>query len=49
MFVTAFEALRQAPPKAVPTAEFLDQCWFLARVTTLPLILGQCPDPRAVD
>ena len=36
MFATAFEALRQAPLKGVPVAEFFDQCWFLARVTTLP-------------
>jgi phospholipid/cholesterol/gamma-HCH transport system permease protein len=39
MFATAFEALRQAPLKGVPISEFFDQCWFLARVTTLPLIL----------
>ncbi len=43
MFATAFEALRQAPLKGVPVAEFFDQCWFLARVTTLPLILLSIP------
>ena len=43
MFATAFEALRQAPLKGVPVAEFFDQCWFLARVTTLPLILVSIP------
>ena len=31
MFATASEALRQAPLKGVPIAEFFDQCWFLAR------------------
>src|SRR4029077_4978984 len=43
MFATAFEALRQAPLKGVPVQEFFDQCWFLARVTTLPLILLSIP------
>jgi len=43
MFATALEALRQAPLKGVPVAEFFDQCWFLARVTTLPLILLSIP------
>jgi phospholipid/cholesterol/gamma-HCH transport system permease protein len=43
MFATAFEALRQAPLKGVPISEFFDQCWFLARVTTLPLILLSIP------
>ena len=43
MFATAFEALRQAPLKGVPVTEFFDQCWFLARVTTLPLILLSIP------
>jgi phospholipid/cholesterol/gamma-HCH transport system permease protein len=32
-----------APLKGVPTSEFFDQCWFLARVTTLPLILLSIP------
>jgi phospholipid/cholesterol/gamma-HCH transport system permease protein len=43
MCATAFEALRQAPLKGVPVSEFFDQCWFLARVTTLPLILLSIP------
>ncbi len=43
MFATACEALRQAPLKGVPVSEFFDQCWFLARVTTLPLILLSIP------
>jgi phospholipid/cholesterol/gamma-HCH transport system permease protein len=43
MFATAFEALRQAPLRGVPVTEFFDQCWFLARVTTLPLILLSIP------
>ena len=43
MFATAFEALRQAPLKGVQVAEFFDQCWFLARVTTLPLVLLSIP------
>ncbi len=29
--------------KGVPVTEFFDQCWFLARVTTLPLILLSIP------
>ena len=43
MFATALEAIRQAPLKGVPMAEFFDQCWFLARVTTLPLIFAVDP------
>jgi phospholipid/cholesterol/gamma-HCH transport system permease protein len=43
MFATAFEALRQLPLKAFPVTEFWDQCWFLAKVTTLPLILLSIP------
>jgi hypothetical protein len=43
MFATAFEALRQSPLRGVPVTEFFDQCWFLARVTTLPLILLSIP------
>jgi phospholipid/cholesterol/gamma-HCH transport system permease protein len=33
----------QAPLKGVPVPEFFDQCWFLARITTLPLILPSIP------
>jgi phospholipid/cholesterol/gamma-HCH transport system permease protein len=43
MFATALEALRQAFIKGFPITEFFDQCWFLARVTTLPLILLSIP------
>jgi phospholipid/cholesterol/gamma-HCH transport system permease protein len=43
MFATALEALRQAFIKGFPVTEFFDQCWFLARVTTLPLILLSIP------
>jgi phospholipid/cholesterol/gamma-HCH transport system permease protein len=46
MFATAFEALRQGfvkGPQNFPVSEFFDQCWFLARVTTLPLILLSIP------
>jgi phospholipid/cholesterol/gamma-HCH transport system permease protein len=43
MFATALEALRQGTLKSFPVTEFFDQCWFLARVTTLPLILLSIP------
>jgi phospholipid/cholesterol/gamma-HCH transport system permease protein len=43
MFATALEALRQGFIKGFPVTEFFDQCWFLARVTTLPLILLSIP------
>ena len=43
MSAMAAEALRQAVSRGVPAAEFLDQCWFLARVTTVPLILVSIP------
>lgn len=43
MFAMALEALRQLFRRGVPIAEFFDQCWFLARVTTLPLILVSIP------
>jgi ABC-type transporter Mla maintaining outer membrane lipid asymmetry permease subunit MlaE len=43
MFATALEALRQGFIKGFPVSEFFDQCWFLARVTTLPLILLSIP------
>jgi phospholipid/cholesterol/gamma-HCH transport system permease protein len=43
MFATALEALRQGFLKGFPVGEFFDQCWFLARVTTLPLILLSIP------
>lgn len=43
MFAMAFEALRQAGVHGVPVSELVDQCWFLARVTTLPLVLVSIP------
>lgn len=43
MWALALESLRQLPIKGLPVAEFLDQCWFLARVTTVPLILVSIP------
>lgn len=43
MFAMALEALRQLVTRGLPVGEFLDQCWFLARVTTLPLILVSIP------
>ena len=43
MFASSFEALRLGVKSGVPMAEFFDQCWFLARVTTLPLILVSIP------
>ena len=39
MFAMAAEAVRQAVSHGVPLTELLDQCWFLGRVTTVPLIL----------
>jgi phospholipid/cholesterol/gamma-HCH transport system permease protein len=43
MFAVALEALRQLFSRGLPVSEFFDQCWFLARVTTLPLILVSIP------
>ena len=43
MCAVALESLRQLPAKGLPVTEFFDQCWFLARVTTLPLILVSIP------
>lgn len=43
MFAVALEALRSFPSKGLDVTEFIDQCWFLARVTTLPLILISIP------
>ncbi len=43
MFAMGLEALRQLFVRGLPVGEFLDQCWFLARVTTLPLILVSIP------
>jgi phospholipid/cholesterol/gamma-HCH transport system permease protein len=43
MFASSLEALRLGFRSGVPVGEFFDQCWFLARVTTLPLILVSIP------
>ncbi len=43
MFAVALEAMRLMLRRGLPIGEFLDQCWFLARVTTLPLILVSIP------
>lgn len=43
MFAIALDALRQLFRRGLPISEFFDQCWFLARVTTLPLILVSIP------
>lgn len=43
MFALALEAIRLFNPRRFPWAELVDQCWFLARVTTLPLILISVP------
>jgi phospholipid/cholesterol/gamma-HCH transport system permease protein len=43
MFSTAFEAVRLLGRGSFPFSEFIEQCWFLAKVTTLPLILISIP------
>jgi len=43
MFALALEAFRLLFRRGLPVAEFFDQCLFLARVTTLPLILVAIP------
>ncbi len=43
MFASGFEAIRLGFRLGVPVGEFLDQCWFLAKVTTIPLILISVP------
>jgi phospholipid/cholesterol/gamma-HCH transport system permease protein len=37
------EAMRQLFHPPFPLAEFVDQCWFIAKVTTLPVILISVP------
>ncbi|MHB8293986.1 MAG: MlaE family ABC transporter permease [Acidimicrobiales bacterium] len=39
----AIEALRRARLRSFPWSELVEQCWFLAKVTTLPLILVSIP------
>ena len=43
MFAMALEALRQLFGASFPLSEFVDQCWFIAKVTTLPVILISVP------
>ncbi len=43
MFAVSLEALRLLFRRGLPFREFVDQCWFLAKVTTLPLILVSIP------
>ncbi len=43
MFSLALEALRQMFKKGIPINECIEQGWFLARVTTVPLILISIP------
>jgi phospholipid/cholesterol/gamma-HCH transport system permease protein len=43
MFAIGLDAMRQLLKRGLPMAEFFEQCWFLARVTTLPLILVSIP------
>jgi phospholipid/cholesterol/gamma-HCH transport system permease protein len=43
MFAVALESMRLLVRRGLPISEFVDQCWFLARVTTLPLILVSIP------
>ncbi len=43
MFAIGLDALRQLLRRGLPVSEFFEQCWFLARVTTLPLLLVSSP------
>jgi phospholipid/cholesterol/gamma-HCH transport system permease protein len=43
MFALAMDAIRFLPSRPFPRAEFFEQCWFLVRVCTLPLILIAVP------
>ncbi|MGH9297472.1 MAG: MlaE family ABC transporter permease [Acidimicrobiales bacterium] len=43
MVATSLEAMRLLFRRDFPFAEFTEQCWFLARVTTVPLILISIP------
>lgn len=39
----ALESVRRVPSRHWPYAEFIEQCWFLAKVTTVPVILVAVP------
>src|SRR5487761_1435873 len=43
MFAMALEAMRCIVRRPFPLGEFIDQCWFIAKVTTLPVILISIP------
>ena len=47
MFALGIESLWQGlkaiPAGEFPLSEFLEQCWFIAKVTTLPVILISIP------
>ena len=43
MTAVGLEAVRRVFNRPWPVAEFLDQCWFLAKVTTVPVILISIP------
>jgi phospholipid/cholesterol/gamma-HCH transport system permease protein len=43
MASVALEAMRKSFSRPWPFGEFIEQCWFLAKVTTLPVILISIP------
>ena len=43
MAAVGLEAVRQIFKRPWPVAEFLEQCWFIAKVTTVPVILISIP------
>ncbi|CAN5403690.1 ABC transporter permease [soil metagenome] len=43
MAAVGIEAVRKVFSRPWPLAEFLDQCWFIAKVTTVPVILISIP------
>ncbi|HZD67027.1 MAG TPA: ABC transporter permease [Acidimicrobiales bacterium] len=43
MFALSFEAMRLLPRRSFPYGEFIEQCWFLVKVSTLPVILVSIP------
>ena len=43
MAAVGIESVRKVFSRPWPVAEFLDQCWFIAKVTTVPVILISIP------
>src|SRR5581483_4607903 len=43
MAAVALEAMRRLFSRPWPFSEFIEQCWFIAKVTTLPVILISIP------